>query len=98
MDSAALLNIKQAITNGDYSKCSEIVERNKEILEALSLPDIRINTAPDELSNCLLDDEIAEKYTALATSGNGNCLYNSVSVLLKGKSPYVIVSEIISFD
>ena len=49
------------------------------------------NLVVDKLATCLIPCDLGEGFTAIRTTGNGNCLYNAVSIALIGK--YIMYSR-----
>ena len=88
----ALLNLQKYLLVGETSSSSTKVAKDmrnkyqKKKIGRLSSCDWEIlNTlTEDELSSALIYQVGIIQKKALKTTGNGNCLYNSVSVLIQG--------------
>jgi hypothetical protein len=59
---------------------------NGELEELLQNVHDRTDVAVGELSDALIPLDVPNNLTALKTTGDGNCLYHSISLALSGKS------------
>ena len=62
---------------------SNLISLNGNLVISAVSP-IFIDTQEDEISREIMQNGGIEGYTALQSTGNGNCLFNSVSILLFG--------------
>lgn len=80
-------DLADCFENNDTFKIYDTSEAlNGELEELLQNVHDRTDVAGDELSDALIPLDVPDNLTALKTTGDGNCLYHSISLALSGKS------------
>jgi len=98
-----LLNLQKNLMVGDTSLSSrhfaEECERNMSKVDRFSSCDLELLNAltEDQFSSAIIPSEEGTKgMKALKTSGDGNCLYNSASVLIQGDESANLVLRLLT--
>ena len=79
-----LKHLRQAIINEEINVVNSIHENYRQFLES-SLPGRSFSECKvDTFSSYLIPDDIPHDLTPVKTTSNGDCFYNSASILLTG--------------